>query len=116
MAEESEQPLMSLRPSEPFQLLLWERNRSKEQAEEIKRLNLEIGMLKSELDELRAEMKTSNLGQMIIKLRKQNDTVDELRKTIKKYKSDNELLLGKIALATKNQQHGKEEEREIKKV
>ena len=60
-------------------------------------------MLKSELDELRAEMKTSNLGQMIIKLRKQNDTVDELRKAIKKYKSDNELLIGKIALATKNQ-------------
>lgn len=58
-------------------------------------------MLKSELDELRAEMKKSNLGQMIIKLRKQNDTVEELRKAIKKYKSDNELLIGKIALATK---------------
>lgn len=63
-------------------------------------------MLKSELDELRAEMKKSNLGQIIIKLRKQNDTVDELRKTVKKYKSENEFLVGKLALATiqKNEQ------------
>lgn len=110
MAEESEQPLMSLRPSEPFQLLLWERNRSKEQAAEIKRLNLEIGMLKSELDELRAEMKQDNLGQIIIKLRKQNDTVEELRKAIKKYKSDNELLMGKIALATYNAKYGNKDQ------
>lgn len=67
-------------------------------------------MLKSELDELRAEMKKSNLGQMIIKLRKQNDTVDELRKTVKKYKAENEFLVGKIALATYNARYEKKQD------
>lgn len=62
-----DEPLMSARPKTCHEKLLWERLRTEELTKEVKSLRHEVGVLTSELDELRYLMKTEEVGALILK-------------------------------------------------
>lgn len=91
-----EEPLMNLHPKTPSEKLLWERSKNEELTLKVKALQLEIGILTSQLDELKHEMKSEELGALILKNRKMKDTLKDLENRIKDLKRDNALYLEKI--------------------
>ena len=91
-----EEPLMHLHPRTPEEKLLWERSKNEELTNHVKAYQLEIGILRSEIDELKHEMKSNELGALILKNRKMKDTLKDLENRIKDLKKENALYLEKI--------------------
>jgi cell division protein FtsB len=91
-----EEPLMSLHPKTSGEKLLWERSKNEELTGHVKAYQVEIGVLRSEIDELKHEMKSVELGALILKNRKMKATLIDLENRIKDLKRENALYLEKI--------------------
>lgn len=93
--------LMNLKPKSDFERLLWERNKTKAQAEFIEAQTREIKRLKEvikEKTELLAVKKLGNQFQELQnKITEKNEKINNLTGQNKKLKVQNELLIEKIA-------------------
>jgi regulator of replication initiation timing len=91
-----EEPLMNLHPKTSHEKLLWERSKNEELINQVKTLGLEIGMLRSELDELKDNMKSEEVGALILKNKKLKESLKDLENKIRDLKRENALYLEKI--------------------
>lgn len=91
-----DEPLMNLRPKTPEEKVLWLELEKKNLEEENRKLNIEIGMLQSEIDELRDLMKTEEKGSLIIKNKKYKQQIKDLENRVKDLKKANEQYLDRI--------------------
>ena len=89
--------LINLYPKTAEERLLFAESYIAELLEKNKILAMENGYLRSELDELRHEMKQEQLGALILKQRNQAELIQSLNTKIRKVKIDNENLLIKVA-------------------
>lgn len=98
-----DEPLMSLHPKTDAEKLIWERHSNGVLTKENKALKVEIGVLKSELDELKHLMKTEQLSALILKNRMYKQQLLDHENRIKDLKRENERLLEQvIKFQTKN--------------
>jgi len=91
-----DEPLMNLRPKTPEEKVLWLEFEKKNLEEENRKLNIEIGMLQSEIDELRDLMKTEEKGSLIIKNKLYKEQIKDLENRVKDLKKANEQYLDRI--------------------
>lgn len=92
MMETYDEPLMSLRPKNDAEKLVWERHRNSELTKENKALKLEIGVLNSEIEELKHLMKTEQTGALILKNKRLKEQIDQLISKNKKLTSEKDKL------------------------
>jgi len=91
-----EEPLMNLRPKTPEEKVLWLEFEKKQLEESNSILNMEIGMLQSEIDELKHLMKTEEKSALILKNKLYKSQIRDLENRVKDLKKENELFLQKI--------------------
>ena len=91
-----EEPLMNLRPQNDTEKLLWERQKSTELTEELKIVKTDLGALQMELEELKHEMKTQQLGALILKIKKLKQTLQDRENKIKDQNKEIEQLFDRI--------------------
>jgi|APFre7841882793_1041355.scaffolds.fasta_scaffold32691_1 hypothetical protein len=91
-----EEPLMNLRPQSDTEKLLWERQKSTELTEELKIVKTDLGALQMELEELKHEMKTQELGALILKNKKLKQTLKDRENKIKDQNKEIEQLFDRI--------------------
>lgn len=91
-----QEPLMSLRPKTAEEKLLWAELENKQLYEETKQLKFEIGVLKSEIIELKDSMKQEEKGALILKNKKLKEEIKDKENRIKDLKKENQLYLQKI--------------------
>jgi hypothetical protein len=91
-----EEPLMNLRPKTPEEKVLWLEFEKKQLEESNRNLNIEIGMLQSEIDELKDLMKTEEKGALILKNKRLKAELVDKENRIKDLKKENELFLQKV--------------------
>jgi hypothetical protein len=91
-----DEPLMNLRPRTPEEKVLWLEFEKKQLEESNRNLNMEIGMLQSEIDELKDLMKTEEKSALILKNRKLKAELLDKENRIRDLKRENELFLQKI--------------------
>jgi len=91
-----DEPLMNLRPKTPEESVLWLEFEKKQLEESNRNLNMEIGMLQSELDELKHLMKTEEKSALILKNKKLKEEIKDKENRIRDLKRENELFLQKI--------------------
>jgi hypothetical protein len=100
--------LMKLRPQGTYAKLCWERLKNKTLTEELQNSEIARGELQSELDELKYEMKNSDKGALILKVRKNSIASTARNKKIKLLKEENSELLCIIARENlKRKENGK---------
>jgi hypothetical protein len=90
------EPLMNLRPKTPEEKLLWMELENKKLIAETKQLKVEIGILKSEAQEIKHLMKQEEKGALILKNKKLQIQIQDKDNRIKDLKRENELFLQKI--------------------
>jgi hypothetical protein len=90
------EPLMNLRPKTPEEKVLWLEFEKKQLEESNSILNMEIGMLQSEIDELKHLMKTEEKSALILKNKLYKSQIRDLENRVKDLKKENELFLQKI--------------------
>jgi predicted RNase H-like nuclease (RuvC/YqgF family) len=88
--------LMNLRPKTPEEKVLWLEFEKKQLEESNCNLNMEIGMLQSEISEMKDLMKAEEKGALILKNRKLKVELIDKDNRIKDLKRENELFLQKI--------------------
>jgi hypothetical protein len=93
---DNQEPLMNLKPQTCQEKLVWERHKSSELEKENKSLKLNLGILKSEIDELNHHMTTDEKGTLILKNRNQKGTIKDLENKIKDLKKENADLLQRV--------------------
>jgi predicted RNase H-like nuclease (RuvC/YqgF family) len=91
-----QEPLMNLRPKTPEEKVLWLEFEKKQLEESNRNLNIEIGMLQSEIDELKDLMKTEEKSALILKNRKLKAELIDKENRIRDLKRENELFLQKV--------------------
>jgi regulator of replication initiation timing len=91
-----DEPLMNLRPKTPEEKVLWLEFEKKKLEESNRNLNMEIGVLQSEIDELKHLMKNEEKGALILKNRKLKEELKSKEVRIKELKKENELFLQKV--------------------
>lgn len=91
-----QEPLMNLRPKTPEEKVLWLEYEKKQLEESNRTLNMEIGMLQSEIDELKHLMKTEEKSALILKNRQLKETLKDKENRIRDLKKVNEQYLQKI--------------------
>lgn len=91
-----EEPLMNLRPKTPEEKVLWLEFEKKNLEEENRKLNMEIGMLQSEIDELKDQMKQEEKGALIIKNKTYKQQIRDLENRLKDLKRENAQYLDRI--------------------
>jgi hypothetical protein len=91
-----EEPLMNLRPKTPEERVLWLEFEKKELVQQNQKLNMEIGILQSEIDEMKHLMKTEEKGALIIRNRNLKELLIQKKERIKALEKENELFLQKI--------------------
>ena len=91
-----QEPLMNLRPKTPEEKVLWLEFEKKQLEESNSALNMEIGMLQSEIDELKHLMKTEEKSALILKNKLYKNQIRDLENRVKDLKKENELFLQKI--------------------
>lgn len=87
---------MNLRPQSDTEKLLWERQKSTELTEELKIVKTDLGALQMELEELKHEMKTQELGALILKNKKLKQTLKDRENKIKDQNKEIEQLFDRI--------------------
>jgi hypothetical protein len=90
------EPLMNLRPKTPEEKLLWMELENKKLIAETKQLKVEIGILKSEAEEIKHLMKQEEKGALILKNKKLQIQIQDKENRIRDLKKENELFLQKI--------------------
>jgi hypothetical protein len=91
-----EEPLMNLRPKTPEEMIVWLKFEKEELQKTVTKLNIEIGMLQSEIDELKDLMKIEEKGALILKNKRLKDELRDKENRIRDLKRENELFLQKI--------------------
>ena len=91
-----EEPLMNLIPQSDTEKLLWERQKSTELTEELKIVKTDLGALQMELEELKHEMKTQEIGTLILKNKKLKQTLKDRENKIKDQNKEIEQLFDRI--------------------
>lgn len=91
-----EEPLMNLRPKTPEEKILWLEYEKTQLEETNRKLNMEIGMLQSEIDELKDLMKSEEKGALIIKNKNYKQQIKDLENRVKDLKRENEKYLERI--------------------
>lgn len=91
-----QEPLMNLRPKTPEERMLWLEFEKKQLEESNRALNMEIGMLQSEIDELKDLMKNEEKGALILKNKKLKTQLQDKENRVRDLKRENELFLQKI--------------------
>lgn len=91
-----EEPLMNLIPQSDTEKLLWERQKSTELTEELKIVKTNLGALQMELEELKHEMKTQEIGTLILKNKKLKQTLKDRENKIKDQNKEIEQLFDRI--------------------
>ena len=92
-----EEPLMSLYPKNCQEKLLWEQERVKSLTEENKKLLNQINLMSIATEDLKNQMKFTQVGALILKTQKQKQTIKDLENKVKDLKSTNEQLLVTMA-------------------
>lgn len=87
---------MNLRPLSEAEKLLWERQRNASLIEELKTVKFNLGVLQMELEELKHEMKTQEIGALIIKNKKLKQTLKDKEEQGKEQKKEIEQLFDRI--------------------
>lgn len=91
-----EEPLMNLRPQSEAEKLLWERQKNMELTEELRIVKFNLGVLQTELEELKHEMKTEEVGALILKNKKLKQTLIDKENKIKDQNKEIEQLFDRI--------------------
>lgn len=91
-----EEPLMNLRPKTPEEMVLWLEFEIKELTAENQKLNMEIGILQSEIDEMKDLMKTEEKGALILRNKNLKSLLIQKKERIRALEKDNSLFLQKI--------------------
>ena len=91
-----DEPLMNLRPKTPEEKVLWLEFEKKQLEESNYKLNIEIGMLQSEIDELRDLMKVEEKGALILKNKKLKAEILDKENRIRDLKRENALFLERV--------------------
>lgn len=91
-----EEPLMNLRPKTPEEMVLWLEFEIKELTAENQKLNMEIGILQSEIDEMKDLMKTEEKGALILRNKNLKSLLNQKKERIRALEKDNSLFLQKI--------------------
>ena len=91
-----DEPLMNLRPKTPEEKVLWLEFEKKQLEESNRKLNMELGMLQSEIDELKDLMKTEEKGALILKNKKLKAELLDKENRIKDLKRENALFLERV--------------------
>ena len=91
-----EEPLMNLRPHSEAEKLLWERQKNVELTEELRIVKFNLGVLQTELEELKHEMKTEEVGALILKNKKLKQTLIDKENKIKDQNKEIEQLFDRI--------------------
>jgi hypothetical protein len=89
--------LINLYPKTAEERLFFAESYIAELLEKNKRLSLENGIIASELEEYKYEMKQDNKGALILKQENQVKLIKELNEKLRKVKKDNENLIIKVA-------------------
>lgn len=91
-----EEPLMNLRPKSPEEMVLWLEFEIKELTTENQKLNMEVGILQSEIDELKDLMKTEEKGALILRNKNLKSLLNQKKEKIRALEKDNNMFLQKI--------------------
>ncbi len=91
-----DEPLMNLRPKTPEEMVVWLKFEKEELQKTVTKLNIEMGKLQSEIDELKDLMKIEEKGALILKNKRLKDEVRDKENRIRDLKRENELFLQKI--------------------
>lgn len=91
-----EEPLMNLRPQNDAEKLLWERQKNTELTEELRIVKFNLGVLQTELEELKHEMKQEEVGALILKNKKLKQTLKDKEEQCKEHKREIEQLFDRI--------------------
>jgi hypothetical protein len=91
-----DEPLMNLRPKSDAEKLLWEREKNSQLEKELKKIKLELGIVNSELEELKHTMKQSEVGALILKNKKLKATLQDKESKIKEQNKEIETLFDRI--------------------
>jgi len=91
-----EEILMHLRPQTADEKLIWSSHHVSKLQEQNRQLAVKIGVLESELAELRYEMKTNEKDALILKNRNLKLQIKDKENRIKDLKQTNEQLLDKV--------------------
>lgn len=91
-----EEPLMNLRPQSEAEKLLWERQKNVELTEELRIVKFNLGVLQTELEELKHEMKKEEVGALILKNKKLKQTLKDKEEQCKEQKKEIEQLFDRI--------------------
>lgn len=91
-----EEPLMNLRPHSEAEKLLWERHKNMELTEELRIVKFNLGVLQTELEELKHEMKKEEVGALILKNKKLKQTLKDKEEQCKEQKKEIEQLFDRI--------------------
>lgn len=91
-----EEPLMNLRPKTPEEKIIWLEHEKKELIIENQRLNMEIGMLQSEIDELKHLMKTEEKSALILKNKILKKEIRDKENKVRDLKKENAQYLDRI--------------------
>lgn len=97
-----DEPLININPKSCQEKLLWERLRTDELKKEVKSLRHEVGVLTSELQELKYSMKTEEVGALILKNKAHNKhNINLVEKNRVLTKENEKLLIELIKLKNK---------------
>ena len=91
-----DEPLMNLRPKTPEEMVVWLKFEKTELQKTVTKLNIEMGKLQSEIDELKDLMKIEEKGALILKNKRLKDEVRDKENRIRDLERENELFLQKI--------------------
>ena len=91
-----DEPLMNLRPKTPEEKVLWLEFEKKQLEESNRKLNMELGMLQSEIDELKDLMKIEEKGALILKNKKLKAELLDKENRIRDLKKENALFLERV--------------------
>jgi hypothetical protein len=91
-----EEPLMSFRPKTLEEKIVWLEYEKKKLVETNSLLNIELGIMQSEIDELKDLMKHEEKGVLILKNKRLTTQIKDMENRIKDLKKENELFLQKI--------------------
>jgi hypothetical protein len=91
-----EEPLMNFRPKTLEEKIVWLEYEKKKLVESNSLLNIELGIMQSEIDELKDLMKNEEKGALILKNKRLATQIKDMENRIKELKKENELFLQKI--------------------
>jgi len=91
-----EEPLMNLRPKTPEEKMIWLELDKKTLEEKNRELSIKIGIMQSEIDELKHQMKQEEKGALILKNKILKEQIRDLENRVRDLKKENAQYLDRI--------------------